>query len=60
MKVKTISVEVKRSFSYQTFSVGRVVEVEQGEDASEVTKTALNECAAHCLKEIAKLKGGEK
>jgi len=59
MKVKEISVEIKRSYAYQTFSVGRVVILEEGDCPTEATQMAMNECNAHCLKEIAKIKGAK-
>ena len=60
MKVKEISVEIKRSYAYQTICVGKTITIEEGDNATEATKAALNECTAHCLSEIAKIKGEKK
>jgi hypothetical protein len=57
MKVKEINVKVKRTHAYQSFEVGMVCNLEYGECEVEAIESAKNQCNAHCLKEIAKLKG---
>ncbi len=36
MKIKEIYVESKRSKNFQTFTVGRTITLEEGEDAKEI------------------------
>lgn len=38
MRIREISVEAKVSKNYQTYTVGAIATIDEGEDAAEVTK----------------------
>ena len=52
VKVKEISVEVKKSKSFQTFTASETLEVYEGEDVSEIKKEAFKRCRDEVLEQI--------
>ena len=54
MKIKEISVEVKKSKNFQTFSCSEVVTLEEGDNAMLVKKQSFERCNIECMEQIAK------
>ena len=57
-KVKEISVEAKKSFSFQTYTVGMVVTVEPGEDVDLIIREGQAKCRKLAQEQIAVDKNG--
>lgn len=53
MKIKEISVEVKKSHNYQTFTAGELIEMEEGDDAEAVRNEAMCRCRKQVMDQIA-------
>jgi hypothetical protein len=52
MQIKELSVEVKKSHNYQTFTAGEVVYLEEGDDANEVRAAAMARCRQQVMAQI--------
>jgi len=53
VKTKTIYVETKRSKNFQTYTVGKSIEIEDGDDVDTVTIEAQTWCRKKCQSQIA-------
>tara|TARA_Y100000310_G_scaffold341019_1_gene438810 strand:+ start:11325 stop:11507 length:183 start_codon:yes stop_codon:yes gene_type:complete len=52
MRIKEISVEVKKSHNYQTYSCGELIELEEGDSPTLVRKEAMARCREIVLEQI--------
>ena len=52
MKIKTISVEIKKSSNYQTYGCSENIEIEEGDNVEEVRREAQARCRKAVMEQI--------
>lgn len=52
MKVKEITVEVKKSKNFQTYSCSESITIDLGDDVEKVRQEAFKRCHDECIRQI--------
>jgi len=52
MNIKTISVEVKKSYNYQTFTASEIIDLSDTDNIDEVRKEAMTRCRKAVVEQL--------